>query len=543
MLAFDAWGLEKALKESIGMFSFALWDKKEKTLSLVNDRVGEKPIYYGQQNGVFLFGSELTAIRKHPSFEGIIDKSSVSMFLKMNYIPHPHSIFKGISKLNPGCLIKIKLNGKEFEYSKKIEYWSLEKSVLEGKNEKFNGSDVEAVDTLEKILKDSISGQMISDVPLGAFLSGGIDSSCITAIMQSMSSDRVKTFSIGFDEKEYDEAVYAKKVASFLGTEHTKLTITPLDALQVIPRMPSVFDEPFADSSQIPTLLLAELTRKKVKVSLSGDGGDELFGGYNRYIFASNLWNKISIFPRPVRRLISRSINTLSISKTKLLIKIIESIIWRRQRTPNLEQKIKKVMSILSCNDLDEFYEVITTNWANSEELIKGLNLVEKQDLKRAVPVGLSSIEKMMYLDLKEFLPGDILVKVDRTAMAVSLETRVPFLDHRVIDFSMKLPFEYKIRNGQGKWILRELLHKYLPKNLIDRPKMGFGVPLSEWLRGPLKEWLYDLLNEDQIKREGIFDHKPIKEKLNEHFAGKGNWENELWNITMFQAWLSYQRS
>mgnify|MGYP001397918896 CR=1 FL=1 len=542
LAAIETWGLKEALKRSVGMFSFALWDKKERSLAIACDRMGEKPIYYGWQNGVFLFGSELKSMRQHPSFQGNINREAITLYLRYNYVPAPWTIYSGIYKLKPGCFIQIKLNDQSKKPPVPKEYWSLEESAVTGQTKLFEGTDGEAIEELHKLLKSSIGGQMIADVPLGAFLSGGIDSSTIVAIMQSLSSQPVKTFSIGFNEASYDEAFYAKKVSNYLGTDHTELYVNPEDAINILPKMPILYDEPFSDPSQIPTFLVSEMTRKYVKVALSGDGGDELFGGYNRYTFADNLWGKLSIIPRPLRRLVGNTILALPSDRWNKIAKPFEWMIPNRMRVANLGDKLHKGVKVLDCDSLDEVYKLLTSHWNDPSSLVIGAKEPDFFKLKSKSLSFFEDIERMMLLDMITYLPYDILVKVDRAAMGVSLETRIPFLDHRVVEFALSLPLDMKIRKGQGKWLLRQLLFKHVPKHLIERPKMGFGVPIDIWLRGPLREWAESLLNERRLRSEGYLYPGPIRQKLEEHLSGKRNWQYQLWGIIMFQAWLEKEK-
>lgn len=531
----DNWGVEKSFQKSIGMFAVAVFDVVENNLFLVRDRMGEKPLYYGFQDGVLVFASELKAINKHPNSLRIIDRNALAMQLKYSYIPTPYSIYKDIKKLKAGTILKINLNKSNFK-SELLEepqtYWSLEDILISSKKNIYSGSSNEAIGDLDQLLGKSVQDQMVADVPLGAFLSGGIDSSLIVSLMQSQSSLPIETFTIGFDEEGYNEAVFAKKIASHLGTNHTELYVSSDDALSVVDKLPEIYDEPFSDSSQIPTFLISQMTRKNVKVSLSGDGGDELFAGYNRYLWISKIWNRIKFVPNSFRKLISSGVNSIPPSTWNMILKQIID-------TPLPGDKIHKLSSILISETPEQCYFNLISHWNNQDNIVIGSTDINysiaeiKEDL-----VFQCLEEKMMYLDSTNYLPDDILSKIDRASMSVSLETRVPFLNHNVVEFANKLPLSMKIKNGESKWILRQLLQKYIPGKLIERPKMGFGMPIDVWLRGPLRDWAESLLNRSRIEHEGYLNHEPIKRKWDEHLSGKRNWQYHLWDVLMFQAWL-----
>jgi asparagine synthase (glutamine-hydrolysing) len=537
----DVWGLEKTLKKSFGMFAIALWDRQERSLYLACDRMGEKPLYYGWQSGVFLFGSELKALKVHPAFEGVIDRDALTLLLRYSCIPAPYSIYKGIKKLQPGRFLKLSVGVDKIAkgvFPEEKPFWSLEDVIRDGVENPFIGSDLDAVETLHHLLRDSVQQQMVADVPLGAFLSGGVDSSVIAALMQEKNPGKVKTFSIGFNEVGYNEAVHAKSVAGHLGTEHTELYVTPEQAMDVIPRLPTLYDEPFSDSSQIPTFLVSEMAQQYVKVSLSGDAGDELFGGYNRHIKTDLLWDKIQLVPRWVRRSISKGILSTPPAYWNKFGHAVTLISGNSVRWQNLERNINKLASVLKVDNNNSLYSHFVSNWKEPESIV--INGVERENLVTHPPLKLDSIvEQMMALDSLTYLPDDILVKVDRAAMGVSLETRIPFLDHKIIEFAWKLPLSMKIRHGKGKWILRQVLNKYVPSNLIERPKMGFGVPIDSWLRGSLREWAENLLDESRMRQEGFLNPGPIRKKWSEHLSGKSNWQNHIWDVLMFQAWLA----
>ena len=531
LAAIEEWGLEKTLIKSKGMFALALWDKNSKNLSIACDRIGEKPLYYGWIKEQFVFASELKSIKKFPKFNNPIDRDSLALFLRFNSIPAPYSIYKDIFKLEPGQIIQIHADSKKII---KHNYWSTENIFKQGHMSQFSFTPSEAVNQLETTLSNAVSSQMQSDVPLGAFLSGGIDSSTIVALMQSRSSRNVNTFTIGFNAKEFDEAKHAGEVAKHLGTNHFEKYVTDHDALDVIPHIPDIYDEPFADSSQIPTYLVSKFAKQEVTVALSGDAGDELFGGYNRYVFSEKMFNKILKSPIFLRKLMSKTIFSMTEEKWDSLLGSLMS-----KRFANFGHKLHKAANILSSKSIRDLHFKLISQIHNPSDWLINANehkTILNDDIERFE--GLNSIEKMMAYDLITYLPTDILTKVDRAAMAVSLETRVPFLDPDVIEFSASLPVEFKIRNGITKWALREVLYKYVPKDLIERPKMGFAVPLAEWLRGPLKDWAEALLDEKRLHQEGFFNVEFVRGKWLEHLSGKQNWHHQLWNVLMFQAWL-----
>lgn len=537
----SAWGLEATLKKTVGMFAFALWDRDSRTLSLARDRFGEKPLYYGWQGQTFLFGSELKALRAHPDFHAEIDREALTLFLRHNYIPAPWSIHQGIFKLPSGTFLQLAAGQTTCT---PIPYWSARTTAEAGQRKLFSGSENEAVVELESLLSQAVRGQMVADVPLGAFLSGGIDSTTIVALMREQSTAPVKTFTIGFHETGYDEAKHAQAVARHLGSEHTELYVTPNEALAVIPRLPGIYDEPFADSSQIPTFLVSQLARQHVTVSLSGDGGDELFGGYNRYVWASAIWRKLAWMPRPLRAALAGVLTIVPPAAWNHVFQKLGRLLPATLRHANPGDKLHKAAEILAVRSPEEIYFALVSHWKHPAELVVGgqepLTVLRDTGKWADLP---DFEQRMMYLDSISYLPDDILTKVDRAAMAVSLETRVPMLDHRVFEFSWRLPLSMKIRGGQGKWLLRQVLYRHVPQSLMERPKMGFGVPIDRWLRGPLKEWATALIEPGRLAQEGFFDPLPIRQKWLEHQTGGRNWAYYLWDVLMFQAWLEESQS
>lgn len=543
LAGFAAWGIHLTVQRCIGMFAFAVWDKAERVLTLGRDRLGEKPLYYGWQNqrsvrgakDCFLFGSEVNALKAHPAFAAEINRDALCLLMRHNYIPAPHSIYQGIYKLMPGHLLTVSQGKPEPQLQ---AYWSLPEVAQAGVAAPFAGTDEQVVDELESLLKSAVRQQMVADVPLGAFLSGGIDSSTVVALMQAQSSLPVQTFSIGFNEEGYNEAVHAKAVARHLGTDHTELYVTPQQALDVIPRLPSLYSEPFSDSSQIPTFLVSQLARKKVVVSLSGDAGDELFCGYSRYTFARDMWAKVSLLPRRLRAVGAAGIRALPPAGWNVLLGPLRPLLSSSLRKANIGDKLYKGKALLSAAQIDELYLKLVTHWEPDGLVIGGQEPLTHLR-GRPLPLdGLDNVQRLMALDAITYLPDDILVKVDRAAMGVSLEGRVPFLDHRVVEFAWRLPQHMKLRDGVGKWALRQVLYRHVPKELIERPKMGFGVPIDSWLRGPLRDWVESLLDEACLRQEGFFNPAPIRQKWTEHLSGRRNWQHHLWNVLMFQAWL-----
>lgn len=541
LAAITRWGIMEAVKRFNGMFAFALWDRNERELHLVRDRLGIKPLYYGWERDFFLFGSELKSIRMHPDWKGEISRDAVALFMRFNYIPAPYSIYRNVFKLSPGTILTLSTR-KEANEPLIRTYWSARVAAENGEKEPFPGNELDAKKELDRLLRSAVGMRMIADVPLGAFLSGGIDSSTVVAMMQAQSNRPVKTFSIGLNEDGYNEAENAMAVARHLGTDHTELYVTSEEAREVIPQLPSLYDEPFSDSSQIPTFLISKLARQQVTVSLSGDGGDELFGGYTRYFLGRDIWQYIGWLPRRLRMIAARRLTAVSQDQWDHLFRAITPIVPRklRQRLPG--DKIHKLAGILSSDSPDSMYYSLISNWKNPVELVPGACELSTTVTDRRLWADLPDFTKrMMFLDLITYLPDDILTKVDRASMGVSLEARVPLLDYRIVEFAWRLPLQLKIRNGQGKWLLRQVLYQYVPRRLIERPKTGFGVPIDSWLRGPLRDWAEALLDEKRLRQEGFFNPEHIRLKWHQHFTGKQNCQHPIWNILMFQAWLEGQ--
>lgn len=536
--AISQWGLKAAVERFNAMLAFALWDRQERRLHLVRDRLGEKPLYYGWMGNSFLFGSELKALRAHPDFKGEINRNALALYMRYNYIPAPHSIYKGIHKLLPGTMLTINsMNPRSAPTP--IPYWSAREVAERGVAEPFMGSEDEAIAQLDALLRDAVKLRMEADVPLGAFLSGGVDSSTVVALMQAQSERPVKTFTIGFYEASYNEAEYAKSVAQHLGTEHTELYVTPEKAMAVIPRLPALYDEPFSDSSQIPTFLVSELARQHVTVSLSGDAGDELFAGYNRYFSGRSIWQKIGWMPKGSRAAVAKALRTLSPQVWEAVFRKVRPVLPDKIKQVNPGDKLHKLAEVLTADSPEAMYLGLVSHWKDPASIVAGASEPPTALTDRSQWANVPYFtQRMMYLDLVTYMPDDILVKVDRASMGVSLEARIPLLDNRVVEFAWRVPLSMKIRHGQGKWLLRKVLYRYVPKSLIERPKMGFGVPIDSWLRGPLRDWAEALLDERRFREEGFFDPLPIREKWVEHLSGKRNWHYYLWVVLMFQAWL-----
>ncbi len=543
LAAVEEWELLDALKRFVGMFAFALWDKQRRELHLARDRLGEKPLYYGWAKDVFVFASELKALRAYTGWRSEVDRDALALFLRHNYVPAPYSIYKDIRKLLPGTVLTLSRRS-TVDLPRPVPFWSAREAAENGANRPLPESAAEVTSQLDTLLREAILQQMVADVPLGAFLSGGVDSSTVVALMQAQSSRPVKTFTIGFHEAGYNEAEDAKAVAKHLGTDHTELYVTPQEAMDVIPNLQTLYDEPFADSSQIPTHLVARLARRHVTVSLSGDGGDELFGGYTRYFLGQSIWQKIGWAPKGVRRLGSKVLTSVSTRTWDRLLRRTEFLMPRASGLEITGDRTHKLAEILRVTGPEQLYRSLVSHWKDPQSVVIGGQepLTALTDNKRWADLP-DVTQWMMYVDLVTYLPDDILVKVDRASMGVSLEARVPLLDHRVVEFAWRVPLSMKIRHGEGKWLLRQVLYKYVPRELIERPKMGFSVPIDSWLRGPLRDWAEALLADDRLKREGYFNPQPIRQKWSEHLSGTRNWQYHLWDVLMFQAWLEESKS
>jgi asparagine synthase (glutamine-hydrolysing) len=542
LAGFESWGIIHTINLLHGMFAMAIFDKKLNKLILARDRMGEKPLYYGIVNDSFVFASELKAIKKFPEFSNPINKISIAKFLQYNFIPSPLSIYENIFKLNPGSTIEIDIFSDSFQLSKQKNFWQFQEAKY---NSNFYSNNEHALESIEDKLKTVVSQQMISDVPLGAFLSGGVDSSLIVALMQSQSMKSVKTFTVGFEKDSFDESKHAKLVAQHLNTDHTEVILGAEAALDVIYDLPHIYDEPFADSSQIPTFLISQIAKKKVTVALSGDGGDEIFGGYNRYIWAPRIWKTIQKIPHVARPMLANMIGLAPVSSISFIEKAVNILQSKAGAIDSLENKIFKLSKVMNSSSKKNFYQKLISNWPNPELLVRDLdqsNYSFSENMYHSFPENFkftdNFLNSMMHIDSKHYLPGDILCKLDRASMANSLETRAPFLDHGLIELATHLPPSLKVHNGAGKIALRKILYKYVPKNIIERPKTGFSIPIAEWLRGPLKEWAEELLNEKRLISEGYLNAKPIQTSWQQHLSGKYDWSDRLWGVLMFQSWL-----
>lgn len=540
------WGLEATLARSNGMFALALWDRRERQLSLAVDRFGQKPLYYGWLGGTLAFGSELKALHHHPDFTGEIDRGALTHYLRHGYVPSPLTIHRGLQKLTPGCVLSLSFapgQAKPGEIPNPAPYWSAETIAREGLANPFADDPERVLDDLDALLKTAVGRCMVSDVPLGAFLSGGIDSSTVVALMQAQSARPVKTYSIGFHEDGYDEAGHAAAVARHLGTDHHELYVTTAEAQAVIPKLPRMYDEPFADSSQIPTYLVSALARQSVTVALSGDGGDELFGGYNRYLWGGKLASLMQTTPRLARSAGAAGLRALPVPAWDLLFKLAGPLLPSRLRYELPGDKLHKLGRVVGAADPADMYLRLTSLWQAPAETVLGSErawslLTRPEDWPALDPF----VNRMVLLDSLTYLPDDILVKLDRASMAVSLESRVPFLDHEVAAFAWRVPLSMKLRDGQGKWLLRRLLGRYLPEALYQRPKMGFGVPIGDWLRGDLRDWAESLLDETRLRQAGYLDPATVRRVWQQHLGGHRNWQHQLWAVLMFEAWRDEQR-
>ena len=585
LAAFEAWGVEETLKKTVGMFAIALWDTHNRTLHLARDRFGEKPLYYGWvgsgRNTAFVFGSELKALRAYPGFVNPVSREALALYMRFTYVPAPHSIYQHIFKLEPGCVLSISAAALQSARSMQAapaqplrppanqgaltmrRWWSLAEVIQTGAQNQIT-DEAQALAALEHLLKDAVRLQSLADVPLGAFLSGGVDSSTIVALMQQQSSQAIKTFTVGFEEAGFDESPHARAVAKHLGTDHSELFVTAAEAQGVIPQLPAMYDEPFADSSQIPTHLVCKAARQQVTVALSGDAGDELFGGYNRYFWGPRIWSRLAWLPYLARQALGAAIRAVPTTGWDALSRRLNAILPSAQGIARAGDKAHKLAARLTgVRDLDDLYRSLVSEWQDPAQVVKqdGSSRCARDDeitpslrggaADVAIYAPLSLLDdplpthgadrhqlRMMYRDSTTYLPDDILCKVDRAAMAISLETRVPFLDHRVAELAWQLPLHMKIRGNEGKWALRQVLYKYVPRELIERPKAGFGIPVGEWLRGPLRDWAEALLSEERLQRECYFHPAPIRTKWLEHQSGQRDHTASLWAVLMFQAWL-----
>lgn len=535
LAAFEEWGIGAALERFVGMFAIALWDRRERRLTLVRDRLGKKPLYYGWAGDAFLCGSELKALRAHAGFAPPIDRDALALYLRHGYIPAPYTIYEGVHKLPPGALLTL---GAPESRPAPQPYWSMRAAVERGLAAPLRLTDVELIEELDALLRDAVGLRMIADVPLGAFLSGGIDSSTVVALMQAQSVRPVRTFSIGFAEDKYNEATHAAAVAAHLGTDHTELYVTPEEARAVIPRLPLMFDEPFADSSQIPTFLVAEMTRRHVTVALSGDGGDELFAGYPRYAATRAVVGKLAWFPRPLRRPLAGALLRAQPAAVDRWFGWLAPLTDRFGRRAGVGKQAHKLGAVLLAGAPELVYHRALSHWKEPAALVA--SAAEPPTPLTDAAAWLDDADfttRMQYLDAITYLPDDILTKVDRASMAVSLEARVPLLDHRVVEFAWRVPLAARVRDGQAKWLLRQVLYRYVPPALVERPKMGFGVPIGEWLRGPLRDWAEALLDARAMAEQGFVDPRPVRDLWQAHLAREGDWEYMLWDVLMFQAW------
>jgi len=538
LAAIERWGLAEALPRFVGMFAFALWDRRDRVLHLVRDRLGIKPLYHGLVGGAFVFASELSAIRRYPGFDRAVDRDALAAFLRHNYVPAPRSIHRGISKLRPGTMLAVSADGRERE----TVWWSLPERVRLARAAPFRGDETAAADELERLLGDAVRLRTVSDVPLGAFLSGGIDSSLVVALLQKSAGRPVRTFTIGFEERGYDESPHARRVADHLGTDHTERVLSAADALALIPRIPTIWDEPFSDSSQIPTLLVSRVAREAVTVSLSGDGGDELFAGYARYELCREIWRRIGRLPGPLRGAIAAGLR--GAPRVALDVALAWTRPWIRRYGSDgpPSDKAAKLAEMLSFRGPRDLYLDLVSHWKRPDELVPGASEPDVLGPAwEAAPPGATLTETMMHADTTTYLPDDILVKVDRASMHVGLEARVPLLDHRVVEFAWSVPERFRVRGREGKLLLRRVLDRHVPRALIDRPKMGFGIPLDRWLRGPLRGWAEDLLDPKSLAADDLLDPAPIRARWEEHLSGRRDWHYYLWDVLVFQTWRAAQ--
>jgi asparagine synthase (glutamine-hydrolysing) len=536
LAAVSQWGIEVALPRLWGMFAIGLWDQQDRVLHLIRDRLGKKPLYYGWQGDTLLFGSELKALRAHRAFRATIDRDALASFLRFSYVPAPRSIYAGIHKLPSGSWTTIHPERPREDITPR-RWWDPVAGALAGQADPLDLSDEEATCEVEQLLADAVRRRAIADVPLGAFLSGGIDSSTIVALLQAQSRLRVSTFTIGFDEARYDESAHARAVASHLGTDHTELRVTPEQAQAVIPRLGRLYDEPFADASQIPTFLVSELARRSVTVALSGDGGDEVFGGYNRYVAGTRLWSHLGRVPRPIRRGISNLATAIRPDIWDGAGTLVDRVLPSSKRGVISGNRVHKLATAIDLGGVHEMYARLVSTWPHPNGMVVGGTELDLSWL--AAGDGLvQPADRMMLLDLLAYLPEDILTKVDRASMGTSLEARAPFLDHRVVELSWRIPIHQKIRGGESKFLIRRILERHVPRSIFERPKSGFGIPIDAWLRGPLREWAQDLLSPQRLVSEGFLEPAPIEAALRDHLDGRRNRQYQLWAVLMFQSWL-----
>jgi asparagine synthase (glutamine-hydrolysing) len=543
LTAVTRWGIEASLERFVGMFAIALWDRSEERLHLMRDRIGKKPLYYGWFGDTFVFGSELKCLRVHPGFRGDVDRTVLALYVSSSYITAPHTIYEGVAKLPSGTYMSIGLRGSSAPAAP-VPYWSARRVAEAGAAKPLKLSVPDAVDELDRVVRDAVRIRMRADVPLGAFLSGGIDSSAVVATMQAQAQQPVRTFTIGFTQSDMNEAEHAKAVAAHLGSEHTDLYVTDADALNVIPRLPEIFDEPFADASAIPTLLLAELTRRHVTVSLSGDGGDELFGGYHHHHLVDKLWRWASTVPPSVRSVLTDGLTRVRPESWDRMSAALRPVLPKRLHDRHPGPAIYRLALAIRERDPEVFCRTFLAHWTDAGPLVIGAGLpplpLTHPDQWADLP---NAIQKLMFLDLVTFLPDDIMVKVDRATMAISLEARAPLLDHRLVEFCWRLPMSMKVRDGTSKYLLRQMLYRYVPRAMVERPKRGFGAPVGKWLRGGLKDWADSLLDRPRLIDEGFFNPDPIVRRWAEHRSGERDWSSSLWDILTFQAWFESQRS
>jgi asparagine synthase (glutamine-hydrolysing) len=532
LAAFEQWGIQQSVRRFVGMFAMAVWDARQRQLSLIRDRLGIKPMFVYQHAGVVSFGSELKALVAGPEFDRTLDLTALTSYLRYLYVPAPQCIFRHAFKLPPGHILTISDPAAAMPVPE--PFWSVKTAAREGTAAQFSGDDDQAVADLETLLTDAVRLRMQADVPLGALLSGGIDSSTVVALMQASADRPVKTFTIGFDQEEFDEAADAGAVAAHLGTDHTELRLTGADALAVIPDLPEMFDEPHADPSQIPTFLICRLARQEVTVALTGDGGDELFGGYNRYISGERMIRGFGRWPRSLRRFSAAGVTSLSPRVWNQMRDALRPVLPAAGRTRLLGEKMHKVGELLRADSASAMYQSLLSAWQDPQDFVVGSRNGER-DAILGTNDSLDLMEQMMLADQTSYLPDDLLAKVDRASMAVSLEARVPILDHRVVEMSWRLPRKFKVRHGRGKWILRQILYNHVPPALVDREKMGFSVPLAQWLADPLRDWAGDLLL--SAESDGILRTSVVRRKWDRFLAGDSSNASGLWALIMFRAW------